>query len=594
MCVGGWVWVCSLRRAAHARPTVEARLLAHALTATDARAPGWCAQAAAAGTAAGVESLEDAGVDLTARGVQLLREDVRQFVARRAREASGARMACGSAVPHVDAVLPERSAVSDGDGAPDHASVAQSRLAVRRLIEAHVERWVAGTWMHPLLDARASRPAAVKLSMRRASGYLLRGNGRDALWPCADAQGSAEDARAILVLDDGGDGACNASSDSSASWTMSDPRGASAYAQAPLLQLGSDAPVCARTSEIWVVPPGVPLTFAPHFLPRSRIVMIAHFEVPQTVYRPWRRPRVPAPSCQCPCRVSRPRGTGSVGDSVGEGATGDERPGAWRLPCLARLLLQRDALWRDALSRAHGQVRAAYWARSLLPRRCSGAQVEYVQEQDVLAFVQSLHRPEEPAEPVCVCTFLRVLALRRAGTVSWCAAGTPRVLRLSSRHVTCLVCVCVCVCVCARARVCKRLGTLAHDTAGWARTTTGRTGCTGWRCSPRSRSPRWRGQARRNGSRQTRDTGGRRVGIVAPVDSAVAGAGGGGRERCGQHARSSRSACANRAHGPTRAARRLACTRYPGLRVLPSLARARVRASDRVGPALALLLPPPG
>jgi hypothetical protein len=236
------------------------------------------AQAAAAGTAAaGVESLGNAGVDLTARGVRLLAEDARKFVVRNAREGRDAPVACGSAVPRVDTVLPDHSIMSDADA----ASAARSRFALRRVMEAHVERWLAGTWMHPLLEARAASPAAVKLSLRRSSGYLVRGNGRDALWPCAHANGSPEDARVILVLDDGGDASCNASSDSSPSFTMSDPRGAGAYALPALLQMGSDATVCARTSDLWAVPPGVPLTFPPHFLSRSRAFLIAHFEVRQ-------------------------------------------------------------------------------------------------------------------------------------------------------------------------------------------------------------------------------------------------------------------------------------------------------------------------
>ena len=229
--------------------------------------------------AATVAAVDNAVVDLTSSGVQELTEEVRRFVARTARETRNARVPCGYSPPHVDNVLLGRlSAAADGD----EALYARSRFALRRLLEAHLERWAAGTWMHPLLEARSASAAAVRMSIAASSGYMLRANGRDAIWPCAMASRRAAGlAAVILVLDDGDQGCNNSSSgnSSASTWWMSDPRGGSAYRLPALFQLGADANVCARTSEVWVIPPGVPLTFPPHRSLRSRILVVADVKV---------------------------------------------------------------------------------------------------------------------------------------------------------------------------------------------------------------------------------------------------------------------------------------------------------------------------
>lgn len=234
--------------------------------------------AAATESAVGAESLADAGVDLTMRGVQLLSEEARKFVVKTVEEKKNAHMACGYSPPVIHNVLLDHLTQSDSNG--QESLYARSRFALRRLLEVHVERWVAGTWMHPLLEARAAYAAAVKISIDESAGYVLRANGRDAIWPCA--AGSRRDgsgaATVILVLDDAGDPWCNSSSSGrrgTSTWWMSDPRGSSAYRLPPLFQMGADANVCGRASEVWVIPPGVPLTFPPHESLRSRVLLVA-------------------------------------------------------------------------------------------------------------------------------------------------------------------------------------------------------------------------------------------------------------------------------------------------------------------------------
>ena len=137
--------------------------------------------------------------------------------------------------------------------------------------------------MHPLLEARSASAAAVKMSIAASSGYMLRANGQDAIWPCAGAsRRNAGRAAVILVLEDGEPGCTDSSSGgnrSASTWWMSDPRGGSAYRLPSLFQMGADANVCARTSEVWVIPPGVPLTFPPHRWSRSMVLLVADVKV---------------------------------------------------------------------------------------------------------------------------------------------------------------------------------------------------------------------------------------------------------------------------------------------------------------------------
>ena len=252
------------------------------------------AMQAAADTAVqpGVRTFDSAATERSPSGILRISELTRQFVVRSAREhqdASAPHERCGGHTPPLTAnVLPDRFDPREGDNQELHA-----RLALRRLIEVHIERWAAGTWMHPLLEWRGTEPGAVRLRLGASHGYVLRGNGRDALWPCAgESWRATRAASVVLVLDDAGDPSCNTSSPffarddrggggsqgSSTIW-MTDPRGASAYSAPALIQMGADTHICGRIGEIWLVPPGVPLAFPPHRLPRSRVVLVAEVTV---------------------------------------------------------------------------------------------------------------------------------------------------------------------------------------------------------------------------------------------------------------------------------------------------------------------------
>jgi hypothetical protein len=227
--------------------------------------------AAMASVQAGVGTFQSSFENFETGSVEWLGEQTRRFVVRSAQEPRAQHEACGHSPPRVDSVLPERLDLSEGDDA-------RARFALRRLLEVHVERWAAGTWMHPLLETRGASAGAVKVRLGSSQGYVLRANGHDALWPCSGVSG----ALVILVLDDGGDQVCR---NSSTTWWMSDPRGAGSYSMPPLMQMGTDANVCGRTSEVWVLPAGIPVTFPPHHLTRSRVILRAEVEV-QYMYDP--------------------------------------------------------------------------------------------------------------------------------------------------------------------------------------------------------------------------------------------------------------------------------------------------------------------
>ena len=137
-------------------------------------------------------------------------QDVRQYIVQNARESRGLSERCGSAVPRVDNLLLSANDAA-GDVQPQHSRF-RARLLLRRLLEAHIERWTVATWLHPLLEARAASAAATKISISASRGYRISGNSQHALWPCAFRAAPPPAARLVLVLDDAGDPFCNASS----------------------------------------------------------------------------------------------------------------------------------------------------------------------------------------------------------------------------------------------------------------------------------------------------------------------------------------------------------------------------------------------
>lgn len=140
---------------------------------------------------------------------------------------------------------------------------------LEQLLEQHVERFIAATWKHPLLDSKAAFDAAVTLEIVDSWAVWVRGDARDHILPWDRLQ--AHTLIGVLALSDAGDPSCNSSS---SSLRVLDPRGSASASLPPLLQLGAFCTLCLRSGDLWLLPSASSFHFPPHSNRLDRSILL--------------------------------------------------------------------------------------------------------------------------------------------------------------------------------------------------------------------------------------------------------------------------------------------------------------------------------